>query len=314
MIVTVLILYVARAGPACTTGRRSSVRASACSIHPLDHSIPSNGVLRLVGSRSLILPVTLPKVAPSNPSPFQRAKPPPSGDAFVIAGAEHIGHPHSPEFDRPGVLRVIEEPFFAEGLLLGTVMVAEDTLLEARHGIDQDQGRQLASAQYVVAYANLERVESNPYAFVKALVVAANEQKGLLGGQPFGVLLRQPRPLRGQQNAARWLGDARPGRCFDRLHGPEDRLGLDHHSRSAAVGAIVNGSVSVGRVVPEVMQMDAKPAAFLSDLEDARVQDAREHFRKDRQHVDFQDRSPSRVIDSSGSAESFGGDRAGALA
>jgi len=144
--------------------------------------------------------------------------------------------------------------------------------------------------------------------------VATDEEKGLLGGQPFGALLRERRPLRGQQKAARRLSAAGPDRALDRFHGPENGLGLDDHPGAAAIGAIVNRSVPVGRVVPEVMQMDAELASFPGNLENARVQDAREHLRKDRQHVDFQDRSPSLVIDASRSAESFGSERAGALA
>ena len=66
----------------------------------------------------------------------------------------------------------------------------------------------------------------------------------------------------------------------------EQRLGLEHHAGTAAVGIVVHGMMTVAGVVTEVVQIDAEQAALHGTTQNAVLQRPLEHLGKEREDVD----------------------------
>ena len=141
--------------------------------------------------------------------------------------------------------------------------------------------RQRAVRQHVVADAQLLVSQQRQGPFVDALVVAADEDEVPLPRQPAGRLLTERRALRRHGDHAR----PRPAEAFHRL---EERLGLHQHPGAPAIGVVVQRAPRVVREVAQVHRVELRRAHRRRAPHDAFAEEAFEHPREHRQHVDAQ--------------------------
>ena len=75
---------------------------------------------------------------------------PPLANLAVMARDQHVGNFPVPELRRPRVVRIVEQP--ARKRIAGDrIFVADDTRNQPRHRVDDDERRQFAAAEHVVA-------------------------------------------------------------------------------------------------------------------------------------------------------------------
>ena len=115
-------------------------------------------------------------------------------------------------------------------------------------------------------------------------------------GQAPGRLLPEGAPL------GRHRDDARAG-AAEAFDGLEEGLGLHQHARAAAVGLVVQRAAGVVREVAQVHGADVGGAHGRRATQDALPEEALQHPREDRHHVDAQrHRRRSRAQASAGAA------------
>jgi hypothetical protein len=71
----------------------------------------------------------------------------------MIAGEQHIRDLPTAIFGRPSVVRILKE---SGGMRIvpGAVGITQNAGKQTSHGVDDDQGRQLSTAQHIIAYRN----------------------------------------------------------------------------------------------------------------------------------------------------------------
>src|SRR5262249_4617927 len=109
---------------------------------------------------------------------------------------------------------------------------------QTTHGIHQHEGCRFTTSKNVIAYRNFLARERS-YPFIKTLIVTADQRyvSVLRKGNRSGVIKRSP--LRAQQN------NGRIGRAFDRFKRGEERLRLQHHSRTATIWSVIDFAPTV---------------------------------------------------------------------
>jgi len=100
-------------------------------------------------------------------------------------------------------------------------------------------------------------------------------------GQLLRHALGEHAPLRRQQDHGHVAVLAAHG--FDRRH---QRAGHHHHTAAAAIRRVIDGMVFVGRIIANVVPLDADQIVLLGALEDALGQWTIEHVGKQRQNID----------------------------
>ena len=117
-----------------------------------------------------------------------------------------------------------------------------------------DERAELAARQHVVADRELLVDRELDHALVDALVAAAHEHEVRQRRELAHARLGQRRARGRQQDAMR----ARASACAAPPPGDrgEQRLGLHHHARAAAVRRVVDGAVAIGREVARVDRLD----------------------------------------------------------
>jgi hypothetical protein len=172
--------------------------------------------------------------------PAQGLHPSPDRHALVVTRPEHTGNRPAAELRRPRVLGVLQEPF-SEALVLGRGRVAQGPRKQTGHRLDHDQGRQLAACNYDVADRQLaiDQVVGDP--LVHALVPAAQQREALCVRKLAGDGLIKAPAGRGEQEQG--AGEALE--LFDTLDGGEDRLGHEHHPRTASERSVIDRSARI---------------------------------------------------------------------
>jgi hypothetical protein len=204
------------------------------------------------------------QVGPPRPRTAKGFFSPPAADLLVVPGEEDFRDFHPAKRRRTSIVGIIEQPL-PEGVLAGRGLIPQRTGKEARGRLDDDQGRQLSAGEDVIADGDLlvHRTKADP--LVDPFIPAAEEDNPpSFGRQPPGRLLGEPLPLGGEED--------HPGRIprrTERLHGPEDRLRLEHHPRAAAVGDVVGDPVTSLGPVPQVVDPDAQEPFLLRAAEQA---------------------------------------------
>ena len=166
---------------------------------------------------------------------------------------------------------------------------AKDIREHTRHGVDDNHCGQFAARQHVVANRN-QFVGKVVNPGVEAFVVSADENNLVERGEFLSLSLRE--------NFAAGVGDDYLARkIFVGLgkhvaHGKIDRFGLKHHARAAAEGRIVNLPVLVEGEVAQLSESHVQDIFFDGALDDTFAEDAREHFRKQRDDVNKHERQP----------------------
>ena len=147
------------------------------------------------------------------------------------------------------------------------------------------QRRRFAAAQDEIAERDLLGGEVVGDALVDVLVMAAEERELLEPRETLGVGVARTA-------AARREEDDR-GLRADRLDGLEERRGLHHHARAAAVGRVVHGAVLVVRVVAQVDELVAYQPAAAAARGDREAERALEELREDGDDADGEHRAHS---------------------
>src|SRR3990170_3427127 len=202
----------------------------------------------------------------------------------VVTAHEDVGHTSATKRRRPGVLRVLEEPV-GEGFL-GRRGIVDRTGQQPDHGIDHDQGRELAPGQDIVADRELEIDEiANP--LVDALIAGTHEDEVLTKGQVRGT--RLPERL-----ARRIEEDGRRVRAPEGVERRRHRLRAQDHARSPPVRCVIDAAVAPQAPLAEVVDADVCQALLADAAGNARGQRPLEHVRKECQEVDSHVRSRPR--------------------
>ena len=103
----------------------------------------------------------------------------------MVAAREHLGHPHAAEVSRTRVLGIFQKAA-GEGLVHGAVGRPQYAGQLAHGSIDDHHGSQLAGGEHVVAQRD-DVVGQGVNALVDTLVVAADEQQVIGGGELIGI-------------------------------------------------------------------------------------------------------------------------------
>ena len=113
----------------------------------------------------------------------------------MVAFAQHGGYLRAAELRGPRVLRRPEDAL-VKGVAGHRLPIAHDAGQHPAEGLDEDQRRQLAAVQHVVADADLIGDQGAAHAFVHALVPGTDDDQTLFGGQVADqVLVQRPRRL-----------------------------------------------------------------------------------------------------------------------
>src|SRR5438093_9559778 len=196
----------------------------------------------------------------------------------VVSREQHVRNPHPPELARTGVGGVVQVTVL-ERLPLERLLLAHDARDQAGNRLEDDECRDLASRQHVVADGDLFGRETLDDAFVDALVPAADQHQPGLLRQVTDEGLVQPAPGRRQHDHAL-------GSLSQRFHRGEHRLGLQHHARSAAVGFVVHLAMPVGGEIADVVDPHVDDAGPDGLAQQALAQRALDDGGEDGEHVD----------------------------
>src|SRR3954468_18787687 len=91
------------------------------------------------------------QIRPVPPGLGERRLAAPPFHLAVVPGDEHVRHPQSAKLLRPRVVRMVEEAGLRERVLLHRLAPPDHTGHEPGHGLQHDEGRDLAARQHVVA-------------------------------------------------------------------------------------------------------------------------------------------------------------------
>src|SRR5439155_20423559 len=173
--------------PALIGGRPASCAFSTRSIAPMSQ-LPQYLLLFFVQMR------VSQEIRPPLQRSCERLALPPSPNRRVIPRQQHLGDAEVGDLRGPRELRKIEQST-AERVLSDRLLVADHAGNVARDGIEDNERRQLAAGQYVVANRDFFG-DSLAHAFVESFIAAAQQHKMLHRAEPLSDRLRQSRPLR----------------------------------------------------------------------------------------------------------------------
>ncbi len=100
------------------------------------------------------------------------------------------------------------------------------------------------------------RGEMGAHPIIHPLVVSTEQDEVILGGQLPGERLAERLALRRQQDDLLVAGSAVPAPY--RVDRGEERIGLHHHPRAAAIGAVVGGSMAVSGEVAQIVHRESR--------------------------------------------------------
>src|SRR6266540_1103438 len=117
------------------------------------------------------------QVRPSLTRTQQGLPAPPAGDLGVIAGQQHLWHAQAPELFGARILRILQQPV-AERFFFGRFFATHHPGDQARDGVDDHQGRDLATTEDIITDRDLF-VHERADAFVYPLIPTTDEDKRL---------------------------------------------------------------------------------------------------------------------------------------
>src|SRR3990170_5464088 len=123
----------------------------------------------------------------------------PALDLSVVARQQDVWHLHAPELRWARVVRVIEEAVVTERVPLVRLLAPDHTGDEARHRLQDDERRELATGEHVVPDRDLLGRQAFHDALVDALVPAAEQDEPPLVRELPGERLIEPTAGRRQQ-------------------------------------------------------------------------------------------------------------------
>ena len=198
----------------------------------------------------------------------------------MVAAEEDTGDFPALVVGGAGVVGMVEEAV-SEGILLRGVAVAQDAGDQAHDSIGEDERRQHAAGEDIVANGNFVIDEVVGDALVDAFVVAAKEDEIFFESEFTGDGIGKFAALGREENG---MGFWRADVC----EGEVDRFDFHHHAGSAAVGSIIHRAVPVARPIAEVHRFEAGEVFFDGAFEDALGKNAAADFGEDRENLNFQ--------------------------
>src|SRR6184192_544847 len=115
----------------------------------------------------------LQEIGPALPRPPHGPQTTPARDSRVVSRDEDVRHREPAEHLGAGVLRMLEQPA-GERVVGRRAVLAQHPRQEARHGLRDDEGRELTAGQHVVADRQLLVHEVKAHPLVYALVPTAH--------------------------------------------------------------------------------------------------------------------------------------------
>lgn len=171
-----------------------------------------------------------------------------------------------------------------EGILRGGVLVSQRSRQQTDDRVRQNHCRKFATAEHVVAHAELKWRQLVDGPFIDAFIMPRDQEQSRVCGEFLDAFLFKAFTLRRQQDPGRLAFIQR----FRRDNRVVQRLAHQDHSRPAAEGSIIDLAVTVVGVLADVVEGELHHAALLGSTEDARTQDRRKHLRKQGEDVDPQ--------------------------
>ena len=190
----------------------------------------------------------------------------------MVAGAQNLRHRQPVPVVGPRVLRVLEKA--GPVALVGEAdLISQHARDQARDGVDDRHGRDLAAREHEIAHGDLFVDTFVEKALVHALIVAADEDEI--------VIVRLRRAAGGEEDGMHRRADL----IADRAPAAPQRVTLHDRAAAAAVGVIVHLVLLVGGIVPDLVGVDLDEPLFLRPAEDAGVQHRRHGLRKQRHDI-----------------------------
>ena len=163
----------------------------------------------------------------------------------------------------------------------GALLVAYGTRDEAHDGVRDDDGRKLAPGQDIVAYRYFFGYQMLTDAVVYAFIVTAKYDYVLEHRHTVGHALVEHLAVGSGEYHLVIVALRAEG-----LDAAVDRLDLNHHTRIAAEGIVVDLAVAVGSVVAEIMHLYVNESLIAGTLDDGAVQRRLEHLGKHGDYID----------------------------
>ena len=135
------------------------------------------------GITCVVIVVLLEQVGPPLLGAFEGLLAAPLGDLGVVAGQEDLRDLSCRERPPDACTGGTPAEAFAEGIVLGGLLVAQRPGQQPDHRVDDDHGGQLAAVEDVVANGDLLGLQADPDAFVEALVSAGDQDQALLAAR-----------------------------------------------------------------------------------------------------------------------------------
>src|SRR5712691_10625726 len=207
-----------------------------------------------------------------------RLFPPPGRNLAVMAGVQHFRDRPPLEFLRLGVMRIFQEAGL-ETLFDVRSLRAHHPRQEPHAGVEQDQGRELATRQHIVTDRDFLERPPLDHPLVHPLEAAADEHEARRLREVANASLQERLAARREHNAR-----ARVVRRSRRIDRPRQHVGTHHHAGSAARRRIVDRAVLVGGEIADIDRL-ARPDFLTERLAgEARAKRARKQLGEYRQY------------------------------
>ena len=211
---------------------------------------------------------------------FERSFVAPRLDCRVISAQEDIGNFPAIVVGGAGIMGVVKQAM-GEGVLLCGVLITEHSGKKAHDGIGDHQCGQHATGQHIVTDGNFIIDQMVCHALVDTLVVATEKNEVTFSREV-------PRRGIGKLSTLRGHKDDLGGWRSQIREGAGNGIDLHHHSRSTAVGRIIDCAVRVARPLAQVDRLEVGEAFVARAFEDARLEHATADLGENSENLNFQ--------------------------
>ena len=212
---------------------------------------------------------------------------------FVVAGQQHRRHSAALPDLRAGKLGIFQQPV-PVALILIAFFLSQHAGLQAQHAVGHNKAGQLTTGQHIITDRDFLIAEGVNDALVNALIMAADEGNGVIGGQFPGLFLIVG-AARSRQEHHMGLLPPLPGALG--LHSPQavgDRLCVQHHAAAAAVGVVIGLLLLVFCIVADLMAVRLEQVLRACAAQNAGREEAVAQLGKKRYDINAHRLSPHR--------------------
>ena len=192
---------------------------------------------------------------------------------------QDLGHRHPPELRRSRVLRMIQQPRLRERVALVGLLLPDDAGHEPRDGLDHHESGDLAARRARSPRSRPPRQAGPRRPARPPPRTGRRAARGVLSRKFSHERLVEASTCRRQQERAPAIG-------VERLDRSEERLGLHHHARPAAVAVVVDHPVASVGPVAKVVDADVEESFADRPSQEAFPQRCFEDAGEDREHID----------------------------